>query len=82
VSRRAPVSGVSDPGRDVPGAEGARLDALDAAIATLGEEERRLSRLGLELALRRCREERRYWEFLRAVMTLPPHGRGPGRMAA
>ncbi len=81
MNRRPPVTPSADPRREVPAGEGARLDALDAALASLREEERRLSRLGLDLALRRCREQRRYWEFLRAVMTLPGASRATGLAA-
>ncbi len=77
-----PLTAAADPRREVPAGEGARLDQLDAALASLREEERRLERLGLELALRRCREQRRYWEFLRAVMTMPRRSRLPRGLAA
>lgn len=81
--KRCPaIPAAADASRELPAGEGARLDALEAALATLREEERRLSRLGLDLALRRVREQRRYWEFLRAVMTLPRHARAPKGLAA
>lgn len=82
MKRSLTVPVAADPHRDLPAAEGARIDALDAALATLHEEERRLSRMGLDLALRRVREQRRYWEFLRAVMTLPRRSRAPKGLAA
>lgn len=82
MKRSTPATTASDPCRELPAAESARLDALEAAVATLREEERRLARLGLDLALRRCREQRRYWEFLRAVMTLPRASRAPKGLAA
>jgi hypothetical protein len=47
-----------------------RLDRIDAAIASLREEERRARRLGLARPLARCREQLRYWEFLRCLFTL------------
>ncbi len=77
-----PLTATPDPRREMPAGEGARLDQLDAALASLRDEERRLERLGLELALRRCREQRRYWEFLRAVMTMPRRSRLPRGLAA
>jgi hypothetical protein len=58
----------------MPGHPGARLDGVRAAIATLAGEEQRFMRLGLDDALRRVRRERRYWEFLEALFSLPPHG--------
>ncbi len=82
MSRRAPITPSSDVEREMPVAVGARVDALDAALLTLVAEERRLKRLGLDLAVRRCREQRRYWEFLRAVLTLPRDPRDAKRQAA
>lgn len=59
----------------IPAREGARLDRLEAAIASLASEERRLERLGLERSLTECRRQRRYWEFVRAILTLAPASR-------
>ena len=56
----------------IPAREGARLDRLDAAIASLATEERRLERLDLDRPLTECRRQRRYWEFVRAILTLAP----------
>jgi hypothetical protein len=56
----------------MPDGPGARLDRIHAAVASLAGEERRLERLGLTGAARRCREQRRYWEFLAAVFALEP----------
>jgi hypothetical protein len=55
----------------MPPSAPARLDDAQAALASLREEERRLARLGLREALRRCREQLRYWEFLAALFSLP-----------
>jgi hypothetical protein len=44
--------------------------AIDAAIASLDGEERRLERLGFEWPLARCREQRRYWQFLAALHSI------------
>lgn len=70
--RRAPLTVSSDPRAAMPEGAGARLDRIHAAVASLAAEERRLTRLGLGEAVRRCREQRRYWEFLAAVFALEP----------
>ena len=72
MTRRAPLTACSDPRAPMPAGSGARLDRIQAAIGSLAAEERRLARLGLADAARRCREQRRYWEFLAAVFTLEP----------
>ena len=69
---RAPLTASSDTRAPMPDGPGARLDRIHAAVASLAAEERRLSRLGLTDAARRCREQRRYWEFLAAVFALEP----------
>ena len=69
---RAPLTASSDTRAPMPDGPGARLDRIHAAVASLAAEERRLSRLGLTDAARRCREQRRYWEFLAAVFVLEP----------
>ena len=61
----------ADRSRAIPAHPGARLDRIRAAIAGLREQERRLERLGLDEALGRTRRERRYWEFLEALFSLP-----------
>ena len=66
----APFTPSSDTRAPIPDHAGARLDRIESAVATLAAEERRLNRLGLEAAARRCREQRRYWEFLAALFTL------------
>ena len=64
---RPPLTAASDRARPMPQAAAERLDAIGAALATLDGEQRRLERLGFELPLARCHQERRYWEFLRAL---------------
>ena len=66
-----PITASADPRREMPAAAGSRHDRIDLALATLAAEERRLARLGLELPMARCREQRRFWSFLRALHTLP-----------
>jgi hypothetical protein len=72
VSLRRTVTSSSDTAQQIPVSASARLDRIEAAIVSLRKEERRLSRLGLEIPLRRCREQRRYWEFLRTLLSLEP----------
>jgi hypothetical protein len=64
---RRVVPSSADTAALMPAGMGARMDRVQAAVAVLREEERRLERLGLEEAQTRCREQRRYWEFLAAV---------------
>ena len=61
----------ADRSRPIPAHAGARLDAIEIALATLGEETRRFEQLGFELPLARCHAQRRYWSFLRALYSLP-----------
>jgi hypothetical protein len=61
----------ADPSRPMPGRAGERLDGVTAAIASLDAEERRLARLGLDDAARACRQQRRYWQFLGALFSIP-----------
>ncbi len=85
MSRHAAVTSRSDTHRPMPASRATRLDEAHAALASLREEERRLERLGLEGALRGCREQLRYWEFLAALFALEPlapaHGPGAPRAA-
>jgi len=71
VNRHVALTPRSDLHRAMPSTAGLRLDQAHAALASLREEERRLERLGLEVALRNCREQLRYWEFLSALFSLP-----------
>ena len=63
------VTPSADPALEIPAGSGARIDRIDAALASLRHEERRLERLGLETPLVRCRAQRRYWEFLSALFS-------------
>ena len=60
----------ADPGQEIPTGTSARLDRIQIALAALRDEERRLGRLGFEFPLARCREERRYWEFLSGMFAV------------
>ena len=71
MTSRSPLTASADPTREMPAAPGARLDRIGTALATLAAEERRLARLGFELPMARCREQRRYWTFLDALFSLP-----------
>jgi hypothetical protein len=70
VTRRSLLPTVADPGRPVPENSGARVDAIEAALCVLADEEHRLERLGLEDARQRCREARRFWGFVGALYHL------------
>jgi hypothetical protein len=63
----------------MPASAVARRDDIAIALRTLGDEQRRLDRLGLELPLARCHEELRYWGFLAALHALPDSDRGSPR---
>ena len=79
MNRHAALTSCSDLSRASPSTTALRVDQAHAALASLRGEERRLERLGLEEALRRCREQLRYWEFLSALFALPaaPRSRVP-----
>ncbi len=66
----APLTAASDTSRRMPVSLAARLDAADAAVQSLREEQRRLQRLGFELPQARCHQQLRYWSFVRALHTL------------
>jgi hypothetical protein len=66
----SPLTASADPRREMPAGAGSRHDRIDAALETLAAEELRLARLGLEQPCARCREQRRYWTFLRALFSL------------
>jgi hypothetical protein len=67
---RAPLTASADPGREMPSGEGSRRDRIDGALASLAGEAQRLERLGLAEPLERCREQLRFWSFLRALFSL------------
>lgn len=70
----APLTGSADPGAEIPDGAGSRRDRIDAALATLAGEELRLMRLGFAAPIARCREQRRFWTFLRALFSLEDLG--------
>jgi len=71
MNRHAALTPRSDLRRAIPSTTALRVDQAYAALVSLRQEERRLERLGLDEALRRCREQLRYWEFLSALFALP-----------
>ncbi len=62
----------ADPARTIPATADERAWTIDSALGSLDSEQRRLERLGFELPLARCREQRRFWEFVHAVSALEP----------
>ena len=74
---RAPLTAGADPRREMPAASGRRIDEIAVALATLEAEERRLARIGLELPMARCREQRRYWSFLNGLFSMSESGPAP-----
>jgi hypothetical protein len=66
---RASGSPGIEPRRPIPESAAARHDDIHAALHALGDERRRLERLGFELPLARCHHETRYWQFLSALFT-------------
>jgi hypothetical protein len=83
VNLRGPLPSIADPRRDMPEAAAAREDAADAALWVLAAETSRLERLGLSAAAGRCREARRYWSFMRALVAVAGDPAPPrrGRLA-
>lgn len=65
------VHPIADPSRPMPCGAAARVDEIHAALSVLRGEERRLQRLGFETPLAHCHAQRRYWEFLGALLQLP-----------
>jgi hypothetical protein len=72
MSTFAPLTRGADPARPMPASTAARLDAANAAVASLREEQRRLQRLGFETPLARCQHQLRFWSFVSAVCSLEP----------
>jgi hypothetical protein len=82
MTRHPALTSSSALDRVMPASAAARLDQAHAALASLRKEEGRLARLGFGEALRRCREQLRYWEFLAAIFSLEgaaPRGLRPTR---
>jgi len=71
----AALTPASDLAREMPEPAGERLDRVAAALASLRDEQRRLERLGFEIPLARCHQQRRYWQFLGALLALEPESR-------
>ena len=67
MSASRPVTFAADRRSALPATLERRLDHIEHARASLAAEVRRLERIGFEDPLRRCHEERRYWDFLAAV---------------
>ena len=65
-----PLTASADPTREIPAGEASRRDRIEAALGSLAAEEQRLARIGLELPMARCREQRRYWTFLGALFSM------------
>ena len=68
----APVTATADASREIPADAAARLDRVEAALASLREEQRRCAVLGLEIPLARCAAQQRYWRFVGALFALEP----------
>lgn len=68
--RTPPLTTSSDVARPIPGTREDRVRAAHAALESLGEEQRRLERLGFERPLARCHEMLRYWRFVAALLEL------------
>ena len=65
----------------MPAESGARLDRVEAAIRSLAAEVRRLERMGLDRPATECLRQLRYWQFVRAIVSLEPHLSSPRRTA-
>ena len=65
-----PLTASADPAREIPADAEARRDQIAAALRSLEAEERRLVRIGLELPMARCREQRRFWSFLSGLYSM------------
>lgn len=61
---RSFLTASADPEREIPNGLGSRLDHIQRALASLADEERRLSRMSLETPLARCHQARRFWSFV------------------
>lgn len=75
MSFSAPLTSRADVSRPMPASAVARLDAAEAAVASLRDEQRRLERIGFETPLARCHQQLRYWSFVRAICALEPEVR-------
>lgn len=57
----------ADPARAIPRSAAERQWQIEAALVSLRHEQQRLDRLGFELPVARCHQQRRFWEFVRAI---------------
>ncbi len=57
----------ADPAREISRSASERQWQIEAALASLNQEQARLDRLGFEVPLARCHQQRRFWEFVRAL---------------
>ena len=57
----------ADPARTIPRSASERQWQIEAALTSLNHEQERLDRLGFEVPLARCHQQRRFWEFVRAL---------------
>ena len=73
MSRTPALTPSAERSRPIPTAAIERGFEIEAAVATLRSEELRLERIGLEWPLARCREQRRYWEFVGALHAIAEH---------
>ena len=69
-ARPASLTTSADLARAIPRSVDEREWVIEAALASLEQEERRLAALGFEVPLARCRDQRRFWEFVRAIHAL------------
>ena len=66
-----PLVPLADPHRAMPADAADCLDHARAALASLRDEQRRLSRIGFEAPLSRCQDQLRYWRFVAGLLSLP-----------
>jgi len=64
----------ADPARAIPRSPAERQWQIEAALVSLRNEAQRLERLGLELPIARCHQQRRFWEFVRALDSMNATG--------
>ena len=64
----------ADPARRIPSSAAERQWQIEAALVSLRNEEQRLDRLGFELPISRCHQQRRFWEFVRAIDVMSATG--------
>ncbi len=65
----------ADPAQAIPRSATERQWQIEAALASLDHEQQRLDRLGFETPIARCHQQRRFWEFVRAIDVMGALGR-------